>query len=233
MKSMFCKISSPINNKGFSLFAALTCLLFYTTTPALSAEDEARGGGGVGSGWRYVKNYFSSSDSSGGGGGGGNPGLPADERVFLLDGGVSFYRESADKALPRFSSLAFSFNQNLREIPNFASWDLRTGVFWTQLNKSKKDILIEVASRLSLPETRSTFPVYVGLGLGLGFYPRYIIQDISPLSFSGQLFSGLRFFNVYHNVGFSSELNLRLHVPLHEGDPYLEAYGLFGLIFCF
>lgn len=153
-------------------------------------------------------------------------------KSFFLSSGISLYRESTKKSFTPFSSFVLGFNRTLGGISNFGDISLQASVFSSKMEKQKK-VLLEVSPRISIPEIQTVFPVYIGFGAGLGFYPHHIIQKIPSLSASSQFFAGLRLFDLYHNLGFYTELNLRLHYPFSELEIYLEVLGHFGLIFRF
>jgi len=151
---------------------------------------------------------------------------------FFLSSGVSLYRENTKESFNPFSSFVLRFNRALGKIFNFGDINLQASVFSSKMAKQKK-VLLEISPRISVPEVQTAFPIYVGFGAGLGFYPRHIVQKIPSLSVSSQFFAGLRLFDLYHNLGFYTELDLRLHYPFSELEIYLELLGHFGLIFRF
>ena len=109
---------------------------------------------------------------------------------------------------------------------------MQFSVFSARLKK-QRSILLEITPRISFPEVKTTFPLYVGLGAGFGVYPRYIIRKMSYLSANGQFFVGLRLHELYHNLGLSAELNLKIHSAFNESAIYLDLLGQVGLIFGF
>ncbi len=176
-------------------------------------------------GYKYtVDNYFSNRPSS--------RSYSDSSRIFVLSGGASFYRESAKQSFGPLSSFVLGFNQVLREIKDFGDISLQVSVFSSKMAK-QNSALLEIASRLSMPPARLAFPLYVGLGAGLGFYPYYIVKKIPSLSVSAQFFAGFRFFDLYHNLGLSAELNLQMRCPFNEMEIYIETFGQGGLIFSF
>ena len=174
---------------------------------------------------RYIiDNYFSKSRSSG---------VYQDySRSFTLYSGLSFYRESTVKFFKPFSSFVFGFNQKVKEIPHLGDVNLQVAIFSAKLEQQRA-VLLEITPRISIPEVRTTFPLYIGLGAGFGFYPRNIVKKIPSLSLNSQFFIGLRFLDLYHNLGFSAELNLKIHSPFSELEIYLETLAQLGLIFRF
>ena len=131
-----------------------------------------------------------------------------------------------------FSAFTLGFDQKITEIPYFGDFRLLFSLFYAKLEK-RRAVLVEITPRISVPEIQTAFPLYIGLGAGLGFYPHYIVRKIPSLSVSGQIFTGLRLLDLYHNLGFSGELNLRVHSPFNELKIYLEIFGQFGFVFSF
>ena len=173
------------------------------------------------SGYNYViKNYFSKRRAN----------TYHNSKSFSLFTGTTIYRESQKKAFKAFSSLTIAYNQNLKQVSRLGDLNLNVALFSSEMQKQNA-VLLELAPRFTLPTIQSGFPLYVGLGLGFGFYPRYIIKKKPALSLSGQFFTGLRFFNIYHNIGLIAELNLRIHTPLNELDIYLETLAQLALVF--
>ena len=113
------------------------------------------------SGYRYIiDNYFSKSRSSG---------VYQDySRSFTLYSGLSFYRESTVKFFKPFSSFVFGFNQKVKEIPHLGDVNLQVAIFSAKLEQQRA-VLLEITPRISIPEVRTTFPLYIGLGAGFGF----------------------------------------------------------------
>ncbi|MCZ0931553.1 MAG: hypothetical protein OXJ52_00135 [Oligoflexia bacterium] len=193
--------------------------MFFPLT--LQAEDNSE----KKSGYRYiVENYFSKRANS--------RSYYDYSRAFTLSSGISIYRASKDKTFKSFSSFNLSFTQNVREIDFFGDLNLKFSIFNSQMSRQKATLL-EVTPFISVPEIQTAFPFYVGMGFGFGFYPRYLIQQLPAFSVNAQLFFGFRFLEVYHNLGFFTELNLRIHYPFSELTAYLETLTQFGFIFRF
>ena len=196
--------------------------LVYGEAPARDGENK--------SGYRYlIKNYFSKKRTQDSGWG--------KSRDFVLFGGLSFYREREGdaKALPAFSSFSFGFHQRMRELANFGDIGLQAEVFFSKPgpDKEDRDVILEFAPRISIPEIRTAFPFYIGSGFGLGFYPFYILKKKPFFSMSWQFFAGLRFLEIYHNIGLAGELNLRLHFPFNERKREIDFSARTGFAFRF
>ena len=203
--------------------------LVFCVAPALAqGEESSSSEENKKSGYRYlIKNYFSKNRSDD---------FRAAGRNFVLFGGLSFYKErgGGEKALSSFSSFSFGFNQQIKELSRFGDIGLQAEVFFSRRSKGgKRDVILEFTPRISIPEVRTSFPVYIGLGWGLGFYPFYILEEEPFFSMSWQFFSGLRFLEIYHNIGLTAELNLRLHFPFNDRKREIDFSGRAGFAFRF
>lgn len=84
----------------------------------------------------------------------------------------------------------------------------------------------------TLPLVETGFPLYFGLGTGLGIFFKQVDQE-SNLSFDYQLVLGLRAPNFYGNVGPVVEFGMKNHLHILS-DGQLNATALtVGLIFSF
>jgi len=177
------------------------------------------------SGYKYIiEKYFSKPRS---------PNVYYDHsKYFNIFTGLSFYRESTVQTFNSFSEVMLGFNQKIKEIPNLGDLNLQVAIISAEM-ENKRDFLLEVTPRITIPETYRSFPLYIGVGAGVGFYPKAIIHKKPSLSLNGQFFIGLRFLDLYHNLGLSAELNMRVHFPVKELNIYLESLSQVGLIFKF
>ena len=208
-----------LKNKNFLKQIFIACLLF--SSFSLQAKNNSQ----KKSGYRYIiDNYFSKRVSSGK--------YYDYSRAFTLSSGFSIYRASKDKDFKPFSSLNVSFTQTIKEINFLGDLHLKVSMFSSQM-PTQKATLLEVTPFISIPEIQTTFPFYIGMGLGVGFYPRYLIQKLPSASINTQLFVGLRFLEIYYNLGFFTELNLKIHYPLSEMKVYLSTISQWGFIFRF
>ena len=177
------------------------------------------------SAYRYiVDNYFSKRSSSGA--------YHDYSRVFALSSGLSMYRANKDKTLEPFSSFNFSFTQNIKEIAFLGDLNLKFSVFSSQMTR-RKATLLEVTPFITIPEIGTSFPFYIGMGFGFGFFPSYLVKPLPIFAVNSQFFFGFRFLEIYHNVGGFIELNLRTYYPFSELKAYLETLIQAGLIFRF
>ncbi len=84
----------------------------------------------------------------------------------------------------------------------------------------------------TFPDANSEFPLYFGIGGGLGVFFRQSAGE-SSLSFDYQLIAGARFFNVYNTVGFFLEGGLKNHLHLLSNGQLNATFAALGLVFTF
>lgn len=211
-----------MNNMFQKIFIFFTALFF---SLSLQAEENVEESVEKKSSYRYIiDNYFSKRASAGG--------YSDYSRAFTLSSGLSMYRANEDKTFDPLSSFNFSFTQNIKEISSLGDLNLKLSIFASQ-QASQKATLLEVTPFITIPEIRTAFPFYIGMGLGFGFYPRYLIKPPPIFVVNSQFFFGFRFFEIYHNIGFFTEFNLRVYYPFSELIVYLETLAQAGLIFRF
>ena len=177
------------------------------------------------SSYRYVMdNYFSSRSKP--------STYNGYNRTFSLSSGLSFYRVNSQKIFKPVSSIFLSFTQDIREVEKLGNFQVRTSLMISEL-QNDKEISLELTPLFTFPEIQTGFPIYFGLGLGLGFYPFYIIEKKPSFSIHSPFLIGLRFFELYSNLGAGAELDLRVHFPFNELQFYLESRFQIQLIFQF
>lgn len=201
------------------LFLALFCI-----APALAEknkEDKLKR-----SSYRYIlDNYFSSRSTK-------TPSYDEDTRIFSLSGGSDFYRINSKRKFKPVSTVFLSFTQDIRELEKLGNLQLRASLATVKLERDT-EISFELTPLLTFPEIQTSFPMYFGLGFGLGFYPFYIVQKKPSFSLHSPFLIGFRFFELYSNLGAGAELDLRLNFPLNELQFYLESRLQLHLIFQF
>ena len=197
------------------LICFLFCLCFESQAEQSSESSKK-------SMYRYVlENYFSKRGSSYQG-----------SRYFFLAVGMDVYRVKKNKKLKNFSALELSYTQNIKEIFHFGDIQLRVSALSSQLEK-KQRFSLELTPLLTVPEISVQFPFYLSMGLGAGVYPIFLIRQQSPLSLHASFLAGMRFLNLYHNLGLAAELNLKAHYPLEFSEFYLQTGGALQMIFRF
>ncbi len=96
----------------------------------------------------------------------------------------------------------------------------------------------QAASKLSFlpvvlfPDAASQFPLYFGLGAGLGVFVKQISGE-SDLSLDYQLLVGARFFDVIQNTGFFLEAGLKNHLMFPNDGQFAGTFVTAGTVFSF
>ena len=122
---------------------------------------------------RYtVKNYFAGKEST-----------PSRDMVLYL--GSSVYSGAKSFKRKPFSSFIAGFRQQIWKISNIGDISLKTEIQSFRL-KNGRATQINVNPVFSLPDRENGFPVYVGLGAGVGFYPYFILMGEPSLALNGQ-----------------------------------------------
>lgn len=96
----------------------------------------------------------------------------------------------------------------------------------------KRPLKLSMMPLWTFPTAETRFPLYFGLGAGLGVFFQQI-EDESNLSFDYQLVAGARFMDLYENFGAFVEFGLKNHLHLLS-DGQLNGTALTaGAIFTF
>jgi hypothetical protein len=82
------------------------------------------------------------------------------------------------------------------------------------------------------PESASEFPLYFGAGLGPGVFFKQLDNE-SSLSLDYQLVVGIRFFDVFDNVGLFLESGLKNHIQLTSDGQVNSSFIAAGALFTF
>jgi len=85
---------------------------------------------------------------------------------------------------------------------------------------------------VTFPDANSEFPLYFGIGGGLGVFFRQSPGE-SSLSFDYQLIAGARFFNIYNTAGFFLEGGLKNHLHLLSNGQLNATFAALGTVFTF
>ena len=207
-----------LKKKMIRLFLSLF-LIFAFQVKAKEQEKEKKT-----SSYRYiVDNYFSSRSPKS---------SYQNSRFFSISYGMSFYRTNAEKKLPPLSSTFLSFTQDIKHLNQLGNVQLRASVMISRLQKDIP-VSIELTPLITFPELETAFPIYFGWGLGLGFYPYYVIEKKASFSLHSPFLVGFRLFELYSNLGLGLELDTRLFFPFNELQFYLENRFQIYLIFQF
>ena len=194
--------------------AFLFFVLFFGSSAVADLENEEENAYIVGE-----KRYFAGVNS---------------HRGMVLYLGSSLYSDSSEKNYKpnAFSSWIIGFQQQIKEVPDMGDFNLKAELQNFRLNKDRAT-QINITPIFSLPEIENGFPVYVGLGAGMGFYPYLILRNKPFLSLNAQFFVGLRLINFYKNLGLNAELLLHIHRPFLDNRLYMNTMGNLGVIFSF
>lgn len=84
----------------------------------------------------------------------------------------------------------------------------------------------------TFPMWESDFPLYFGLGAGLGIFFRQV-EDESNLSFDYQLVTGLRVPDLFEGVGFAMEFGLKNHLHILSDGQFNGTNISVGTVFSF
>ena len=85
---------------------------------------------------------------------------------------------------------------------------------------------------LQFPEAASEFPLYFGAAIGPGIFFKQVGGEAS-LTLDYQLLVGIRFFDVFENVGFSIESGLKNHIQIGDDGQVNSAFLTAGAVFTF
>lgn len=85
---------------------------------------------------------------------------------------------------------------------------------------------------LVFPDASSKFPLYFGIGAGLGVFFMQV-KDESQVSFDYQILMGARFFNVVSQTGFFIETGMKNHLLLFSSGQFNGAFLTGGAVFTF
>lgn len=113
-----------------------------------------------------------------------------------------------------------------------AKYDINLRVDFTEYRVvTERAFKMSVLPVLTFPRFTADFPIYFGVGLGLGIF--FVqVPDESSLSFDYQLLGGARFMDVIENAGLFVELALKNHLLLTTNGQFngisLTAGGVFN-----
>ena len=85
---------------------------------------------------------------------------------------------------------------------------------------------------ITFPDVTSRFPLYFGVGAGLGVFAVQF-GGKSPLSLDYQVVAGARFFDVFKNTGFFIEAGLKNHFLLLSDGQFNGTFVSVGSVFLF
>lgn len=113
------------------------------------------------------------------------------------------------------------------------SMDLNVRVDFEEFSAAgEKPTKLSLMPLLTFPDASSKFPLYFGIGAGLGIFFKQI-ADESPLSLDYQLVVGARFFNVFENTGFFLESGIKNHIQILTSGQLNGTFLAGGAVFTF
>lgn len=93
-------------------------------------------------------------------------------------------------------------------------------------------IKMSILPLLTFPMAESRFPIYFGAGAGPGIFFKQA-SGYSNLSLDYQLVVGVRFFDLYENLGAFTEFGLKNHILLTSGGQFNGTALTVGAVFTF
>jgi hypothetical protein len=91
---------------------------------------------------------------------------------------------------------------------------------------------LSIGPLLTFPDASSKFPLYFGAGIGAGLFIQQV-HDKSPVALDWQVIAGVRFMDVFQNLGFMLETGLKNHVLLGTEGQFNGVFVNVGTIFDF
>jgi len=129
------------------------------------------------------------------------------------------------------AGLNAGFTYRLGEWVNSADFALRFDYTNFSLDEGSARKL-SFSGLLSIPDSNSRFPLYFGGGAGLGIFMKQIKKE-SPLSFDWSLYGGVRFLDVFENVGVMVEAGMKNHILLASDGQFNGIFVNVGTVFAF
>jgi hypothetical protein len=160
---------------------------------------------------------------------------PQDHYLALHLGGFlssdAYQWSGADPHSTNPGRLNAGLTYKMGPLGRLADWAWRADLAGYEFSDGRA-LQVSVLPMLMFPEADSRFPLYFGMGLGLGILPTQL-QSKSFLALDYQLIGGVRFFNVLGNAGFFAETGLKNSVFLLS-DGQFNGWSLaVGTLFTF
>jgi hypothetical protein len=93
-------------------------------------------------------------------------------------------------------------------------------------------IKLSILPLITFPMADTKFPIYFGAGAGPGVFFKQA-SGYSDLSLDYQLVAGVRFFDLYENLGAFAEFGLKNHILLTSGGQFNGTALTVGAVFTF
>lgn len=161
------------------------------------------------------------------------PGRSSTEEMMMLGLGSFLnsetYNWNGSAKQENVGRITYGFTYMLEEE---SKYDINLRVDFTEYRVvTERAFKMSVLPVLTFPRFTADFPIYFGVGLGLGIF--FVqVPDESSLSFDYQLLGGARFMDVIENAGLFVELALKNHLLLTTNGQFngisLTAGGVFN-----
>lgn len=119
----------------------------------------------------------------------------------------------------------------LGEWVNAADFMIRTEFLSYSLDEGSANKL-SFLGMIMFPDSSSHFPLYLGLGLGPGFYLKQLRKQ-SVMSIDYQAVVGLRYLNAIDNLGFFVEFGLKNHLHVFSEGQFNGLFLGVGTVWTF
>ncbi len=126
---------------------------------------------------------------------------------------------------------------NLGVTYRLGEW-INSADFAMRIDYSTYEVRNQSASKLSFipvimfPDATSKFPLYFGVGAGLGVFVKQLSGE-SALAVDYQLLLGARFFDLINNAGFFVEAGLKNHLMMLSDGQFNGTFVAVGSVFTF
>lgn len=161
--------------------------------------------------------------------------LGSDDHFLALHAGKLMSGEAWEwgqkELLKDSGGMSLGVTYRIEEVSNSMDYDLRIDFNEYQI-LGERPYKMSVLPMIVFPEASSRFPLYFGVGAGVGVFFRQTTGE-SPISFDYQLVTGARFFNVYENTGFFFETGLKNHLHVLNSGQFNGTFLALGSVFTF
>ena len=141
------------------------------------------------------------------------------------------YKTGGNDSLDNAANLNLGLSYRFGEWTNVA--DINGALEYTTYSLRGKSVQkLSLLPKISFPDVSSHFPLYFGLGAGLGIFTKQLHAE-SAISFDYQVFAGLRFLNVFPQTGFFVETGLKNQILLLSDGQFNGWFISLGAIFAF
>ena len=141
------------------------------------------------------------------------------------------FQWGASPHISNTGNLTAGLTYRMNPLGRLADWALRVDFIGYTLPEGKS-LQVAFLPLLLFPESSSKFPIYFGIGAGLGIFPTQLPGE-SVLGIHYQLLAGVRFFNVLGSTGFFLETGLKNHFFLLSDGQFNGLFLTAGALFTF